>query len=135
MENKYYIPKIEEFCLGFKYEYKNGILWTPMSFGFDLLNLFPESPLKNEVRVKILDEQDILDCGFIKQLDYYKLVTKQKVCGENGFYLKECIKCNNNIYVILKYSWQELEGKEEVVFKGRIRNKSDFKKILTYIIA
>ncbi len=68
-DKKYYTPEIDEFCVGFEYEYKhskNINLWTKMSFSFDVLRFDLESPLKNEIRVKYLDEQDILDLGFEK---------------------------------------------------------------------
>lgn len=61
--SKYYTPKIEEFHVGFMYEYKSGINWIPMSFSFDILRLYPESPTKNETRVKYLDSKDIESLG------------------------------------------------------------------------
>ena len=79
MENKYYTPEIEEFCVDLEYETNNinhrpqeliknnwkipkkGINWLQCFYGSSHLS---DVDLQ-KVRVKILDEQDILDCGFI----------------------------------------------------------------------
>ena len=136
MKNKYYTPEIEECCLGFEFEQLYEDNWEKSVYSITHINLLSLSyKIKlNQVRVKILDEQDILDCGWNKEVNFYKKITKEESLGEQGYALKLCKNCGSNIYVIVKYQWQELEGSEKVVFKGKIRNKSEFKKILTYVI-
>lgn len=85
MENKYYVPSIEEFHVGFEYELRTVLCHTTpptvtdeyvkMSFySTENSNIKIEDIvyfIKNEwVRVKCLCEQDILDCGWVKSGQY-----------------------------------------------------------------
>jgi hypothetical protein len=70
-DNKYYIPQIEEFHVGFEYELEDPItkLWVKFIFEEDKL-WFVKS---NKVRVKYLDKSDIESLGFkIFKEDIYR---------------------------------------------------------------
>lgn len=70
--NKYYTPKIEELCVGFRCEYKmlKGF-WKPIICDSEILSLIFEDLLKgndyfiSSCRVKFLDREDIESLGFI----------------------------------------------------------------------
>lgn len=149
MENRYYTPEIEEFHVGFEYESFETPL-TP-SFAFEtkpaewlkrkvldinnseykgkalyhvsINNRYEENVEWNKnIRVKYLDEQDILDCGFIKengQLDKF------------GY-----LFFNNGNYMLTFYppnpTFIEIENSEEEFqqFIGTVKNKSELKKLL-----
>ena len=123
MENKYYTTEIEEFCVGFEYEYKhskNINLWTKMSFSFDVLRFDLESPLKNETRVKYLDEDDILNCGF-KYTNNDRDLVKDNIRVRT--YIGEQFEIPN--ISVFKDSF--------LIFSGKIKNKTEFKKLLTQL--
>lgn len=133
MGNKYYTPDISEFYVGFEYEYKlDDLIWTPMVFGFDLLRLYPESPLKNETRVKRLDEQDILNLGF-------EITDKTEYSYLYGFYRKQfsneesltLTPKEKNIFSLAIEHHYDWEGSNEMHFE--IKNKFELKKLLEKI--
>ena len=65
MENKYYQPEIDEFHVGFEFEFLNSIEWEKHNFMCLSEFTFDDMPeLAKESRVKYLDEIDILDLGF-----------------------------------------------------------------------
>jgi len=117
--DKYYTPTIEEFHVGFEYEFKE----KSEIFSFDK---FPDSTSwnlstvldNNFIRVKYLDREDIESFGFIQ--DSYDSFSKG--------------------YVSLELDEDQLvridERKSEFnhrLFAGTIRNRSELKKILTQI--
>ena len=79
LTKKYYTPKIEEFCVGFKYQVNalEGInddgtevrKWTETFIDDNIHHLFSETKrLKEEphnIRVKYLDRKDIESLGFV----------------------------------------------------------------------
>ena len=100
MENKYYTPTIEEFCVGFEYERMNGDKWckdiispNDLCSGRDgLENEFEEIYRKlRDVRVKYLDKEDIESLGFKKsgknQWVGYEDYFSGNVSGEYGYFL------------------------------------------------
>ena len=110
MKDKYYTPTIEEFHVGFEYEFKTnglGFVKTEVSEtgGF----------FQGEKRVKYLDREDIESLGF-------------KCMGGNWYH-------DNKAYQIIG-TWESIEisrGQHEyrdVLFKGTIKNKSELKRLL-----
>lgn len=131
---KYYKPEIEEFHPGFEYEYKNGIVWTPMNFSFGLLRLYPESPIKNETRVKCLDEEDFLKLGWIESEEKcpytgrsYFIIKKEE--GFNTGVIHKIVLQNTEC---INYSWESYSSyssdKGQINF--RVKNKSELKKLM-----
>jgi len=149
MDNKYYQPKIEEFCIGFEFEkydersatYKENN-FKPTNwhkFKYDLksirLSQLPVHLQEKKIRVKYLDQQDIENLGWEH---YGKAVCnwyKKEGMFDDGFasYGKwtklKLLHCSNSRIKILAYepSWGEIET---VLFAGECKNKSELKKLM-----
>lgn len=136
MENKYCIPNIEEFHVGFEYQQYNGSgfyqnkdidekennIWSECKFDKDYEVLEELLELKN-IRVKYLDKQDIESLGWQGQV-------------ENSVYF------NRNKYRLVH--WMTDEGRDISIYekydggaqeqclvsKCSIKNKSELKKLM-----
>jgi hypothetical protein len=132
-DSKYYTPDISEFHDGFEFEivYTEKVVKTDCfnaHFGgfeqdvFDNLKAAIETKL---VRVKYLDEDDIKECGFEPLNNMY-------IC-----------KANNITYWLIpihedfgKHKWEIRPSQPSSLysaFLGVIKNKSEFKKLLTQL--
>lgn len=140
-ENKYYVPEIEEFCVGFECEMINSshhiyFEWEKCKFKEDFSCELSEdycfeylfSDLKNKnIRVKYLDKEDIESLGFtlhykphnkkfyFKNQDEKIGITLRKDFYNDGF-------CNAHIY--------ELREPISTLFSGKIKNKTELIKLL-----
>ena len=149
MTNKYYTPEIEEFYVGFECEIQSSwgmqkgiypsILREDTLTGFQLQKIGETETLKkviSGIRVKYLDKEDIESCGFGNY--------KKSVCAwyeleghfedsfaSYGYWTKiRLIHCesDNKIKILaFEHSWDE---EETVLFQGKIKNKSELKKLL-----
>lgn len=146
MNVKYYTPSIEEFHVGFEYEYdkydqdlmggtggnkyikeiynKSAFMYN--TYELDQLDL-------SRVRVKYLDSEDIESLGFsrniwgeIPSLNYYKL-NGNEVFQITEYWSYEKLNRNNliRIYTGMQHQYPYTE-----VFRGEIKNKSELKKLL-----
>ena len=124
-DNKYYTPNLEDFHVGFEYEWKCDSIQTDWTKS--LCNTYM-SPLKtgniriNNYRVKYLDEQDFLDLGFIKA-----------ETDSLGY-----IYFTKSSYTITYYPptiFIEIDNDESPFqkFIGTIKNKSELIKLLTQL--
>ena len=120
MNNKYYTPTIEEFHVGFEYEmnYKDNewsYEFTP--YDFDLISDFIR---EGKCRVKYLDLEDIKSLGF----EY-----KWEERGTWSLVKDECLVTFNPGYTKgnVKISYLNRKG---FIFKGQIKNKSEFRRLL-----
>lgn len=120
LDNKYYIPTIEEFHVGFEFEYKdfNGYKKDTVSFIDEQFILDVEF---KRVRVKCLDKEDIesLGWGFVKDI-YMRTMQSGLV-----YYLW----ITPNVVSINVSSGGGLESSNQI-FRGTIKNKSEFKKLM-----
>ena len=126
MENKYYTPTIEEFHVGFEYEehLKNNGKWDwekqvvetvyPFDYYEDLLQ-----PETLAIRVKYLDREDIESLGFVKWPD------------DDIYDLGEFQLHTNNYTDPLMIAIYD--GNSEYCFVGKIKNKSELKRVLKQI--
>lgn len=126
MENKYYTPEDNEFHIGFEYESGNKATLENITEWFeevieDKIDLFSVFDDYTVVRVKYLDEQDILDCGFEYTNDKRDLV-------------KNNIRLRPYIGGVFKIPELTIYKNSERIFSGQIRNKSKFKEILKIVI-
>ena len=119
MENKYYTPEIEEFHVGFEYEWvkpdrtETIKLECLNNIGFLWGITIPEG-----VRVKYLDQEDIESLGFKQsKTDKYWYDSK---CGRYWVH-KESID---------DWRWIISDEQSEVSFAGTIKNKSELKRVL-----
>jgi len=147
--NKYYTPEIEEFHQGFEYEvwYSSAYTeekWIKETFEFydkdeiyhyDCVDLIPS--FKNHgdsIKVKYLDREDIESLGF--------KITKDNEDIELSLESKTYIggpSVGDDYKIIILYGLDNKEmwiyqktnsGREYDLFKGIIKNKSEFKKLL-----
>lgn len=127
-DNKYYIPEIEEFHIGFAYEYlTNGDDWIKhtISCKTDLIECILDLE-ENNIRVKYLDREDIESFGFVEEI--FK--------SENVTYLKKdsCViiidNLVKNLFIGLIDPYAVPPKKYIALFNGTIKNKSELKRIL-----
>lgn len=126
--NKYYTPEIEEFHIGFEFEYENKLLkqWrqeklslaTP--WDWETIGLIIK---RGAIRVKYLDREDIESLGFIYiksqpglTEDYFELVSTEW-CMDYDYSTQYC-----RIFI-------NSDG-DSTFFAGTIKNKSELKRIL-----
>ena len=173
-DSKYYIPKIEEFHVGFEYETfqeadgHNGILsfmpmqdedeWWKFKFpdpfvGYHLDKLFKACKL----RVKYLDKEDIesFDFNYINVTGSFDssddheeavfVLKRKENTLKHVLQSRTIVRCysNNIIGIQVRYYFKVggatckygiwRYGSSEDVFKGVIKNKSEFKKILQQV--
>lgn len=105
MEKKYYTPEVEEFFVGFEYEYFIMDNWQPVGYHpSDMAEAerFLNTLHSGKIRVKYLDRKDIESLGFI---------VKEEETKPYGYYLTATIK-HDNYTTTLTYSF--LRGKEEI---------------------
>lgn len=133
-ENKYYTPSIDEFYVGFEFEYKmddglGNYNWLDFTFNnsanikqgfiFSIDNIFED--IKEEyIRVKYLNKEDIESLGwkvwpnreYIFDLESYQLH-------------QDRIPENNKIKGIEIYN-----NNDKIIFEGYLKNKSELKKLM-----
>jgi hypothetical protein len=125
----YYTPEIEEFHVGFEYEWFDGSSWNKVTQEIFDGGLFDngdgEHPFEYQlsdvgIRVKYLDKEDIESLGF---------TVKQKPL--ESWYEGECSILDSKEYKIFDY--YSKDKKQNIDFNGvifTIKNKSEFKKLL-----
>ena len=116
--NKYYTPSIEEFYVGFEYESSydaqgNGP-WSKRCVD-DSYQLVTVGDYE-QVRVKYLDIDDILSFGFT-------LVDEYDDLGQATFEKEEW-------FIVWTKDATEIHYGEDMVFCGKLKNKSEFGRIL-----
>ena len=116
--NKYYTPSIEEFHVGFELEIKTHELrpwekhtWIPGDQAKSVSNYL------DQIRVKYLDSEDIESLGFM-QNSLYSHTKEDWVIEVNTNDLNDTL----GIYCV-----------SDLRFKGRIKNKSELKRVLKMI--
>lgn len=138
MENKYYTPSIEEFFVGFEYEWysdldrgDNSKTWYKTEYDFDKryeldepVYFLEEGIDKEFIRVKYLDSSDIEELGFVsepyfKDVDYFGYRK-----GNIRLYLLE----NDRVEITT-----EDKKFESYYFLGIVKNKSELKKVLNML--
>jgi hypothetical protein len=138
MNNKYYLPDIDEFRVGFEFEGKDtscditGHLWKPSQIHvpeqmFNVTRWVDDE----EVRVKYLDKEDIEDLGFlpmipVNALDDYIPTQWNTDTLNNGWQLQQLSNRNYQI----NYG---MYNTNKVYFEGEIKNKSELIRILNRI--
>lgn len=135
--NKYYTPEIEEFHIGFEYEFNVGnTTWTKFIFDLDR----PDKVLENFklnpqlFRVKYLDKEDIESLGFVhiggsllKDNIGVKFVCKS---NKNYFIHLSYTKFSDRIVLRIETSIEEDSERTLVCHSIRCNNISQFKKLL-----
>ena len=144
MNDKYYIPTIEEFHVGFEYEEKSSGIWTKRIY--DGINPILKTSSDNSsiqdyinceiCRVKYLDSEDIKILGFYPVIpvnvdvksDYNVTHWATNLYADSMQILKD-YPYTNNMYSISFGN----PGRNKILFDGVIKNKSELKQILKMI--
>lgn len=144
MENKYYIPTIDEFHIGFEYEYKscheinNNMDWIKQTMHFmdmcDIgLELNNDPNISWQFRVKYLDKEDIESLGFGLRNNYelFDMFCYTKLLKpdfhRDGI---ELIYHYDNNRLVIQSDIDHFNHGERVYFDGYIKNKSELKVLL-----
>lgn len=130
MENKYYTPSLEEFHVGFEFEFKHPDYpeqdW--MKYSTPELNVEHEDcpfTYKNlkDFRVKYLDREDIESLGFKHVVDKGFDHSYDEYWVSGQWYIK-------NIWINKAEGLEIGSAMYEKQFQGNIKNKSELRKIL-----
>lgn len=150
VDTKYYTPSLEEFHIGFEYEfklYKDGITeWEPTTLNVcavlkDWVADNPFAQPLSDFRVKYLDKEDIESLGFNsmpKGADKYFARNCRPDSIDEVIWSKEIINAefssvhltiwNNNI--ILLFGVIHMSFSALPIFNGTCKNKSKLKQLL-----
>ena len=125
-ENKYYTPNIEEFYVGFEYEYSTGAnKWKHskcVKSDFRELQWHIDNGFR---RVKYLDKEDIESLGFSStdpKSNYYS-----SIVGHSSMSMFSRDDWDNTRWCIRDDTF------DIILFLGEIKNKSELKKVLKMI--
>lgn len=149
MVEKYYTPSIEEFSIGFEFEeeFKNPD-WYKLSnppkdvYEFVKLRLDTShsisrivSKIKSgKVRVKYLDSEDLIELGFQMHTTSYAPVYKKDNILISFSWDNKRIEISRILFHNKDIeSSYEFTGREEKLFSGIIKNKSELKKLLNQL--
>lgn len=144
--NKYYMPEIEEFHVGFEYErfvprpnINEEECWEKIIMSVNYLSLddIDNEIIEKEIRVKYLDREDIESLGFNdfkhSVADWYKL-EKRVPDGYCHYGYWNCFRLvheyTNHKVKIIAYEYNFEEKDEFVLFQGSCKNKSELIKLL-----
>lgn len=132
-DNKYYTPEIEEFHVGFEYEYLHGTKgWIDCRFGepddWSLSQLDEEIGLLL-IRVNYLDREDIESLGW-KVVSHSVYIEGEKVIPTEGI-----IEYGFNQRYILtdileEFNQYEIKALSGDIFRGAIKSKSELIKLM-----
>jgi len=126
MKDKYYTPELEEFHKDFDYETLIGETWESVSFVGPvhfMLESFGARLATKDIRVKYLDQDDIESLGF----------EKSDILIKSWMLPKEYIGIQLWQGEVILYTKFGMFDREEQVFKGVIKNKSELKRVLKQI--
>ena len=142
-DNKYYTPAIEEFHVGFEYETLEGDEWITWKHHYlgdkyveyseinripslDLIKYHLEGPF-DSMRVKYLDRADI-------EIEGYSLSEVKYLHGKVVEHVKGAthIAYDPETHLMRIHNGLDMEENEQY-FKGTIKNKNEFKKLLTQL--
>jgi hypothetical protein len=131
-DNKFYVPKIEEFRVGFEFEYQDieYAKWVKSVYKIGWRE--NESPMEDylewgNIRVKLLDREDIDEVGFTH-------------IGASWFENKELdcrIRKWKDLELDIYKNWSTNDGNISdmcKVFAGKIKNKSELQQILKMVL-
>lgn len=144
--NKYYTPEIEELHVGFECEHTSNMsafkvddtdrIYVEKLNQHDLSRYLiweaEEGGLEKFIRVKYLDQEDIESFGFIlkgKAIDLW-FEREGIYLRDDGYHLQN-IKLQYGLHDNrLKFTFVYTGGDEDVHFEGKIKNKSELKKLM-----
>ena len=141
MESKYYTPTIEEFHVGFEFEYQNGVdknsedVWKKTICTKADFRYLDKATIKDLRRVKYLDQEDIESLGF-------EFIKETGINEKLDFFKRKQFKSNNyriqwfkNGSIMISSNNNDLEDEfkghpDRLRFEGTIKNKSELKRVI-----
>lgn len=127
---KYYIPEIKEFYVGFEYEYFKEV-WNEVACDLecDPIEELRSNIKENKVRVKYLDKEDIESLEFTITSQYGNYIEFEK---EENNILKTSYKFiyNENKKLSVEFYNGRKHQSSTPLFWGIVNNKSEFKKLM-----
>lgn len=133
-DNKYYTPTIEEFHVGFEFEYINSENNSWIKSIFDMMDAdFMEILIDNETcRVKYLDKEDIESLGWEEGLLNVSKTNELLVYGIGSYVITSFENINHTIDISLTSNFKlvGLQSGLQRIFRGTIKNKSELKKLM-----
>lgn len=143
MESKYYTPTIEEFHIGFEYEYLDKEKWNSTIMEEFDESMTPGTIYCNEdgslgkeaakvIRVKYLDKEDIESLGWEFNDNMSVLSTLYYLYEKKGYDLSVWYRKEGLLLVIRKVnkSSDNIVVHSHTIFYGYIKNKSELKILL-----
>lgn len=133
---KYYTPTIEDLYVGFECEINNKNAWDKRKIeNEDELHLTCVLHGNDDVRVKYLDEQDILDLGWIKKKEeLYEIENKDKEAEITKYRLLfsqyELTENDYHTELVVDIKLGDIEIIVLPLGIRNIKNKSELKKIM-----
>ena len=134
-DSKYYTPSIEEFHIGFEYEYFEEDIWKEFTLPFlnNYVALWHSNPDLSLFRVKYLDKNDVESLGFIitkEQNKAFKGIKEfnYEYDGSNIIGNYTLIQSGDHFCSITK----DCMGISSL-FRGEIKNFSELKTLLKQI--
>ena len=134
--SKYYTPEIEDFHVGFEFEFETGTEgWKKFVFEKDRANnvLNNVNEFNSQFRVKYLDREDVESLGWFYtgravDLWFNKVGMFDSASGTHRFTeLKLHFGPEDHVLYINAYFGNQDEG---CLFEGIIRNKSELRKLM-----
>jgi hypothetical protein len=131
-DNKYYIPEISEFFVGFEYEMLNKDIWEQHTISdSETLSYFmfrlQQSTLNSVVRVKYLDKYDIESLGWID------ISNEDSPFDLKSYTYKTYILIRDNLTNIKIFKMDLNKDFRGELFQGTIKNISELRKLLKQI--
>jgi hypothetical protein len=146
-KDKYYTPDITEFHIGFEFESNYTLFskdreWTKHTLDHNDGWFWEEwyvDAMPTEFRVKHLDQEDIESLGFKKE-EYSMDIDDEILCIISVIYIaylnkdeKWCVCEMDNGDLYISGSMTDNPKIQPVRFRGKIKNKSELKRILKQI--
>lgn len=148
---KYYKPSIEEFCVGFEFEYKIE-RWTKHTLvekdfhssdngGWGIDSNF-EVMKRSELRVRILDFEEIINLGWDVQTNETPGGIEARFCGRSiSYYNKKCndlrlthSKYTNELAIYFVNVNMPIRFQETFnLFFGKIKNKTELRLLMNHL--
>jgi hypothetical protein len=132
-ESKYYTPEIEEFHVGFEFNALFEGVWGNHVYGAEMyvsLGRIVKDINEEKIRVKHLDREDIESLGY-KHFKHHPKGVFSAVDYYHGYSAGLTHYHDTNTIVIYEQLQGDMEG--ETWFRGKIKNKSELKRILKQI--
>jgi len=129
---KYYTPAIEEFHVGFECQVVQEGQWiTVMPFESGTLAYVERSLNEDSCRVKYLDRDDIESFGFEFQELKWNKVSEERTFKSAKYTILFFGFYTTTVNTHLKGRLTIYSEQEDILFDGRVKNKSELKRILT----